>query len=167
MTEDQLGPRLTEARHLARKIIKDAGIDTAPVSLWRVIKHLQTGYELYVSRVSVGTQIAGMLVTVEQEEREFSTIYFNQNHPWCRRRFTIGHEIGHLLMGHATQCVDGSNDASETEQEANAFAAELLIPLKLIKADYKKTPNIPTLAHQYQTSQQTMGIQLIQLRLVK
>lgn len=161
-----MGPRLTSARHLARRIIKDAKILTVPVSLWQIILYLQTDYQLYIQGIFVGDKISGMLVTIRQEEEEHSTIYFNKNHPWCRRRFTIGHELGHLLMGHTGPCL-GEKGGSEYEQEANAFAGELLVPLSLIKVDYKNTPNIPDLAFKYRTSQQTMGIQLIQLKLVK
>ncbi len=43
-----------------------------------------------------------------------------------RRRFTLAHELGHVLLEH-----DGDGDARE--REANAFAAELLMPRALVR----------------------------------
>ncbi len=56
----------------------------------------------------------------------------NSDKPWARRRFTLAHEIGHLVMGHVASgqiVIDesvGSTDSRETE--ANGFAAGLLMP---------------------------------------
>ena len=77
-------------------------------------------------------------------------IGFNKNHQLYRRRFTIAHEIGHLLMGHT--CSNSKENNSEIE--ANTFASELLIPTKFIKRDFREEPNaIPQLAKRYCVSQ--------------
>jgi Zn-dependent peptidase ImmA (M78 family)/transcriptional regulator with XRE-family HTH domain len=47
-------------------------------------------------------------------------IFLNRNMPADRQRFTLAHEIGHIVM-HRTP-------TPEMEQEANAFAAALLMP---------------------------------------
>ena len=57
-----------------------------------------------------------------------------------RKRFTIAHELGHLLMpGHddygicSTEVIESwAKDLRDKEREANAFAAELLMPLSLV-----------------------------------
>lgn len=64
-------------------------------------------------------------------------VLVNTNQPRSRRRFTLAHELGHLLipwhLGTFTDSVDLSDIEShsenfEFEKEANNFAAELLMP---------------------------------------
>jgi len=74
-----------------------------------------------------------------------------------RRRFTIGHELGHWCMHRdgeqsvfcraaAVEAGDGAQAADErpplhpSEEEANAFAAALLMPARLIREHYDR-PN--------------------------
>ncbi|MFC0268024.1 ImmA/IrrE family metallo-endopeptidase [Kushneria aurantia] len=51
-----------------------------------------------------------------------------------RRRFTMAHELGHVLMGHVQPGVEPRRDTNfnaygdPLETGANAFAAELLMP---------------------------------------
>jgi Zn-dependent peptidase ImmA (M78 family) len=57
------------------------------------------------------------------------------------RRFTIAHELGHLVLGHPTQVPSrthspGARGASIHELEANAFAAELLMPEYLLREKF-------------------------------
>ncbi len=49
-------------------------------------------------------------------------IFLNQHVPADRMRFSLAHELGHIIM----HTVPGD----EIENEANAFAAELLVPEK-------------------------------------
>ena len=59
-----------------------------------------------------------------------------------RQRFTLAHEIGHHVLGHVTSerhpCRDNSSNFNSTvnssqEQDANNFAAQLLMPEEAIK----------------------------------
>lgn len=158
--------RIGQARNLARNLLKKAGIKESPTSLRTVIAHLQKEYELGVFPDStLKDGVSGLLVTVETElldeqEDRYDEIRYNEKHSWHRKRFTIAHEIGHLLFN--TSCnksfltFDFIKDLIEVE--ANQFAAELLIPLALIKKDLKK-PNakVPELAWKYIVSQEAMG----------
>jgi Zn-dependent peptidase ImmA (M78 family) len=66
----------------------------------------------------------------------------NSSHAPVRQRFTIAHEIGHLIMHKGTPVFvdrlirvdrrDGTT--SKQERDANAFAAELLMPRGFITA---------------------------------
>ena len=56
-----------------------------------------------------------------------------------RKRFSIAHELGHLLMGHITLIQKICSDAdmmdwyqSSQEAQANFFASELILPTKLV-----------------------------------
>lgn len=57
-------------------------------------------------------------------------IAYNPNAPGDRIRFTLAHELGHKIMHE--HVYDG------VEEEANRFAAELLMPTKLIRAQLRQ-----------------------------
>lgn len=159
----EFGPRKKVAKSLAQKLIKDSKVSEAPVSLQKIIEHLQKTYSLDVKKITIGEKVSGLLVVCKEVDSEYSTIGFNANHPWCRRRFTIAHEIGHLLMGHG--CNKNLEDRSMNETEANQFAGELLVPTAFIKKDFKKISNVQELAKLYRVSDQTITIKIIDSRL--
>jgi Zn-dependent peptidase ImmA (M78 family) len=55
-------------------------------------------------------------------------IFMNRNVPGDRWRFTLAHELGHLVMHEIPH--------DRMEDEANAFAAEFLMPANLVRADF-------------------------------
>ena len=57
-------------------------------------------------------------------------LFANRNVPGERHRFNLAHELAHLVM-HFSVAHD------DPEDEANAFAAEFLMPRKLIRADLR------------------------------
>lgn len=161
-----LSPNKGRASILAKALIKDAGVAHAPVSLRRIIEHLQQTRNVIVRGVGdFSERVSGLLVVCSEVDNDYAVIGYNEKHPWCRRRFTIGHEIGHLLMGHA--CDSSSVHNSINETEANLFSGELLMPIELLKNDIKKHPDIPTLAKLYLVSAEAMSIRLMNARLLK
>lgn len=160
----KFGPRKKLAKTLAQRIIKDIKISKAPVSLQQVIEYLQTKYKLDVKKITIGEKVSGLLVTCKEVDNEYATIGFNGAHPWCRRRFTIAHEIGHLLLEHS--CNKATDDGSVNETEANQFAAELLVPVLFLKKDFVKIKNAQDLAKLYRVSDQTITIKLMDTRLI-
>ena len=56
-------------------------------------------------------------------------IFYNPNYYLPRVRFSIAHEIGHLLLEHNTNLL-----TDKIETEANAFAARLLMPVGVLHA---------------------------------
>jgi hypothetical protein len=159
-----LGPRKKAAKVLAQKLIKSAGIVVPPVSLQRVIEQLQTTYTLSVRRIEASPKVSGLIVVCKEVDAEYATIGFNGDLPWCRRRFTIAHEIGHLIFGHA--CIKGHEDNSHNEKEADIFAGELLVPTVFIKKDFARTQDLRELSKLYRVSDQTLTIKLMDDRLV-
>jgi hypothetical protein len=88
-----------------------------------------------------------------------------------RRRFTIGHEVGHwvlhrrfgdgLFCRRATIEEDQPAPIPPTEDEANVFAAALLMPAELVRWAYKRTDgNFPALCRMFGASQAAMGRRL-------
>jgi Zn-dependent peptidase ImmA (M78 family) len=146
------------ARNIARKLLKDAKVKDVPISLWKIIEYLKPQHELEVLRFSLGA-VDGILVVYEG----LPTIGFNPSIAWVRRRFTIAHEIGHLLLGHT--CTDPDLD-NDPEAEANQFAAELLMPLAILKIDYKHERDLEKLAAKYIVSKEAMCLHLMECRIL-
>jgi Zn-dependent peptidase ImmA (M78 family) len=107
----------------------------------------------------------------------------NGLHADVRQRFTIAHELGHLELHQDTLFVDGllrRDDVSSLavdsqEIEANAFAAELLMPRHLLLAEVSdRMPKsgvaeparlVKQLAKVFEVSEQAMEIRLANLGL--
>ncbi len=118
-----------------------------------------------------------MLVRSENE----TTIGVNSSHPLARRRFSIAHELGHLLLHpgrplllHESVRVNFrdavSSMATDAEEiEANAFAAELLMPAAAIRdavgraAGLERSKLVASLASRFSVSAQAMEIRLVNL----
>lgn len=93
----------------------------------------------------------GALVT--NTAKSEGVIFYSARSPAPRRRFTIGHELGHFLLPWHRQtnfnCSEediGGAGRSDWEIQANQFAAELLIPAALMKRKLKPLKD-PELAH--------------------
>jgi Zn-dependent peptidase ImmA (M78 family) len=69
-------------------------------------------------------------------------LFVNARHNTARQRFTVAHEFGHHRLDH-TSVIDGVAALTDTghdpqEVEANAFAAEFLIPRDAIEKRYRR-----------------------------
>jgi Zn-dependent peptidase ImmA (M78 family) len=77
------------------------------------------------------------------------TIYVNSQEPPQRQLFTVAHELGHYFLEHQPNS-DGKHERasglvkptsySTSEADADFFAANLLMPEKLVRAEVKKFP---------------------------
>jgi Zn-dependent peptidase ImmA (M78 family) len=102
-----------------------------------------------------------------------------------RRRFTIAHEVGHLLLHvpvvHKSFCdrpadvqeveedppAAGLSELREREREANLFARELLMPESLVNEQARATgSNLPALADRFEVSVPAMRLRLRLLKLL-
>jgi Zn-dependent peptidase ImmA (M78 family) len=137
--------RINKIQELAVKILVDAGLYKIPIDVKKVCKSLGVNVLSY----DLGTEVSGVLVL----ENDTATIGFNQQQSDPRKRFTIAHELGHFILHRKTQndvFVDrdfiilyrrGQEKYSDAEllqeQEANAFAAAILMPHALIEEELK------------------------------
>ena len=96
-----------------------------------------------------------------------------------RRRFTIGHELGHWVLHQDEQtslfCRHGAVDPAEgergarppldpIEEQANWFAASLLMPAALVRSHYERTGgDFPALCRIFNCSGAAMGRRLHQV----
>ena len=107
-----------------------------------------------------------------------AVIGVNSSHLIQRQRFTIAHEIGHLLL-HTNESLHVDKNfpiglrngisgkaVDEKEIEANQFAAALLMPADLIAEDVLRLTGmdvlmaIKKLARKYRVSEQAMSVRL-------
>ncbi|MGL5719433.1 MAG: ImmA/IrrE family metallo-endopeptidase [Alphaproteobacteria bacterium] len=102
------------------------------------------------------------LINVKDKE-----IIVNSNDTYERQRFTIAHEIGHFVL-HGKDSQDTAEDVlyrepwastDYKEQEANCFAANLIVPEHLLRKYYLKG-NIENLAKAFGMSVTMMGYRI-------
>lgn len=61
---------------------------------------------------------------------DHSVVVVNAEPFWFRQNFTIAHEIGHLASG--SECLGDVKTVNNSERNANSFAAEMLLPKKIM-----------------------------------
>jgi len=95
-------------------------------------------------------EISGMLVPLSAGHDHPWAIIYNSTHPTVRQRFTIAHELGHVLLHAFTsphadlgfrvrfRDPDSSSGSVREEIEANQFAAELLMPKEAVLREAAK-----------------------------
>lgn len=70
----------------------------------------------------------------------WNIVFLNKNthHTMCKIRWSIAHELGHVVLGHLQQCNLRSNRGLiyTLDREANIFAEELLMPADFIFSHY-------------------------------
>jgi Zn-dependent peptidase ImmA (M78 family) len=156
MEEERIknNPRIGVARMIARKLIADAGIEKPPVLLGPIINFLKKESNLTLKAWDFPKSIDGIHLLDEN----VVVIGYNQNVNYFRKRFTIAHELGHFLLKHLIKEHEiNLYDKDPQEKEANAFAAELLMPTDFIKPDFKGKPNIELLSMKYLVSREAIG----------
>lgn len=135
---------VAQIRKKVEEILKSQNIVSSPIDVEQVANSLGVD----VVNEDLDSDVSGLLV-ITQGKR---TIAVNKGHFDNRKRFTIAHEIGHLVL----HCTDTFHDdifidkkvfnrnsqASQgiyrQEIEANRFAAELLMPKKMIIEEIDK-----------------------------
>lgn len=146
-------PRVGMARKAARNILTTAQIQEPPIMLREIVAHLKKSHKLFVSAWNLGDGVDGIQIKNGDEV----SIAYNQLRPVHRQRFTVAHEIGHFVLGHTSTSHERSDDNKPEEIEANQFAAELLMPLKMLKRDINNGANVPKqLAKRYFVSEEAM-----------
>jgi Zn-dependent peptidase ImmA (M78 family) len=109
-------------------------------------------------------QVAGFLDFDEK------AIYVNSADHYNRQTFTIAHELGHYLMHKELFERDSARykvllrrpigeETDPIEKEANAFAANLLVPMNLLNL-YKKYATQEDLAQLFAVSRDVIGYRL-------
>jgi Zn-dependent peptidase ImmA (M78 family) len=137
--------QLHKAEQRAAKLLHKYQIHKPPVSVKDIVK--KEGLKLI--SYDLGEEVSGILVI----ENGAGTIGYSSENSRVRQRFTIAHELGHFILHNTTNSevfvdrdfiVKYRTDKKYTqaeirqEQEANAFAAALLMPKEMLQAELAK-----------------------------
>jgi Zn-dependent peptidase ImmA (M78 family) len=166
-------PRYSLARRKAAELLHEAEVKEAPVPV-----------EALAERVGAVIRYApydGKLSGLIHRAGGHAVIGVNSLHSAARQRFSIAHEIAHLVLHEPELHVDEhafvafrnpeSSKASDPHEiEANQFAAALLMPPELLRQailELGTNPDvaeaIQVLAQDFQVSEQAMTIRLTSL----
>jgi Zn-dependent peptidase ImmA (M78 family) len=148
---------MTEAvvRQQAAKLLEQLRITEPPVNVEDVAARV--GLRVEHKRLLDG--LSGRLL------RERMVVEVNSTHARNRKRFTIAHEIGHLLLKHSNVvCAADRWTAADprrvNERQANAFASELLMPELWIRARWPDVHDYRAMATLFEVSPEAMFLRL-------
>jgi Zn-dependent peptidase ImmA (M78 family) len=162
------------ADDLATALLADAGINAAPVDVEALAK--RQGAQVIRQRYDEG-DVSGMLL----REPERVIIGVNSFHAPVRQRFTIAHELGHLVLHRGRALIldtpvrvnfrdrTSSLATDREEMEANRFAAALLMPADLVVAAARSSRAsgvdalVDALATKFKVSPEAMSYRLVNL----
>lgn len=145
VADDILKAQTKLAKHKATEIWKDFCDEKIPIALNDIVQKLG----IYAKSDALTSE--GMTRT----DAGITCIIYNANSPTVRQRFTVAHEIGHIVLEHTSIFGDCSQFSKKSqESEANSFARELLVPSSDLKQFVKsKKCSIQDIVQRYWVSQ--------------
>jgi Zn-dependent peptidase ImmA (M78 family) len=166
-----------EMDHRATELLRKLDLFNVPVNVKLVGERLGAN----VVFDDLEDDVSGFLL----KEKNVVTIAINKAHHPNRQRFTIAHECGHLAL-HATGQKDqlwvdkaylffrdsqSSSGDQLAEIQANQFAAALLMPESLLRANIEDAASLSDvdifrLAVKFGVSEQAMTLRLVSLGLI-
>lgn len=159
-----------KARAAALQLIEQHGVRAAPVPLDRIVR----AAGVVVQYRPFDGELSGLAFIKDGQP----TIGVNSLHASTRQRFTLAHELGHILLHRPVLEASGvhvdkgslrrdslaSQGVDHQEIEANNFAAELLMPEPLLATaleghnlDFEDEEAVQALAKKFKVS--TMALQ--------
>lgn len=191
MTTDR--PRFNIRKKLVREVVeelhdqlREQGAFKAPIPVEKIAKAMNVKVT-YVD--TEDPDLSGFFYRDPHTGK--AVIGINASHYRTRQRFTLAHELGHLMIhsfedlhydrkgsgGIRNRDALSSTGENREEMEANLFAAELLMPEELIfdKLEETQTDDIfgknidsvvRTMAKEFQVSSQALNIRMNQLGIV-
>lgn len=156
----------------AKELLKEHGLYTVPVDPIKLAESLNV--EVYETNFK-DENLSGVISKDENKVVILTAL----NECYNRTRFTVAHELGHLMLHMSERQVieeyHRGNKKSKQEVEANAFAAALLMPIDLIKSyfeeldktnlsDYRK---ISILSEIFKVSESAVMYRMINLGLIR
>ena len=173
----------SDVKKMAEKFCDKYDINTYPVEIIRICN--ENGLKVFEEYLD--DDVSGLIVVDEKEWPKYGTNQFilvNLVESASRRRFTIAHELAHFVLHRNGSYLYAHRDIntegivrSKIEQEANYFAANILMPEKLIREkvdDLKneiwgKLPNfvlIHEIADHFVVSESAAEVRLKQLGII-
>lgn len=165
----------------AKRILKKYPGQRLPIKVEVIAKDL--GASIAYDRFENDSNMSAMLY----RDSKKTVIGVNSLHSILRQRFSIAHEIGHLVLHNGELYIDRSAKVNfrdhraslaidSEEIEANTFAAELLMPENIVITETKRFVNnnsksdpselIVSLAKKFKVSQKAIDYRLQNLHLI-
>lgn len=156
-------PDYGKVRACVQRVLQENNIVRPPI----LPREIASNYGLEVRAVDFSPDnddVAGLIDFAKK------IIYVNEKEHFNRQTFTIAHELGHFLLH--KDLFEGDPERYEVllrmpigaetdpiEKEANAFAADLLVPRKFLDL-YKKYADVDELAQLFAVSREVIGYRL-------
>jgi Zn-dependent peptidase ImmA (M78 family) len=157
----------THAREAAQSVLKEHRITSAPVPVDRIARQLG----VRVQFAPLDNDLSGMAHIRDG----IVVVGVNSLHAPNRQRFTLAHELGHVVLHrpilegavHVDRVLlrdrNSSTGTDQQEIEANAFASELLMPTEILESMLggrqvilDDDEEIATLARKFRVSESAM-----------
>jgi Zn-dependent peptidase ImmA (M78 family) len=147
-------------------------VRTAQASLVKYFSKPNTpsGLAVPVDVEQLATALGFQVVRIHSVTDEFSglvspkhkLIGVNGNHHVHRQRFTVAHEIGHIVLNHPPESHCTQNQIDEYNREADVCASELLIPTQLIAPHLleSRMTSVSTLSKLFDVSEEAMSMKI-------
>ena len=164
----------TKPERRAAKLLRDHDVTGPAVD----VEALAEALGISVQYERLASDMSGVLLV----ENGTASVAINESHHRNRQRFTLAHEIGHVLL-HADEdrlFVDrrffrnewSSKGELREEIEANAFAASLLMPRRFVTQCIEPGAGITELdvfrlATRFEVSEQAMTLRLVKLGFIE
>ncbi|MFF3073429.1 helix-turn-helix domain-containing protein [Kitasatospora sp. NPDC057904] len=161
---NQVGTSVERGNDLARAATK-----ALPREPWgRSTRELAADFEQAFDVVIASTALPDKLDGLSWSTELFHLILVTQTRVWTRQRFTLAHELGHILARDAyddavVEKVQPGRTADAREVQANAFAAEFLMPTEAILSEAGASPkrvDVLRMAWHFKVSPSAMATRL-------
>jgi len=149
LRREQVRHHLCTATALAtvQRFTASSGEVSAPIPIDKMARWL--GFQV-VLLFSAGDEFSG-LVSPRQK-----LIGINGHHHRHRRRFSLAHEIAHILMKHPPESHCTASEIATYNAEADLCASEILIPETLLSPLLATTRNTIALSRVFDVSEEAM-----------
>lgn len=153
----------------AKELIKENYVIEPPVDVYGIAQN--TG--LHIIEKPFPNDIANVSGFIDLSD-DSAVMYINADDAPNRRKFTVAHELGHWLLHREQIRADpektvllrvalGVANNDPFEKEANAFAAELLVPMDFLCAQ-EADKSVTELAELFQVSPDIIGYRKVSAR---
>jgi Zn-dependent peptidase ImmA (M78 family) len=139
------------AREILAQYAKGRNLLKPPIRIESIAEWL--GFQV-ILLYTVGEEFSGLVSTRQK------LIGINGKHHRHRRRFTIGHELAHVLLKHPPESHCTPREIAHYNAEADECAAELLMPASLLAQWLPITRNVSNLAYAFDVSEEAMAVRM-------
>lgn len=157
LSRKRIGYSRKAAHSLLERFALKNGKLKPPIPVWNIAE--TEGFEIHLMQNWSVKQSA----LVDHAEK---LIGINRKHHPHRQRFSLAHEIGHVVLQHPAESELGDEENRLCDREADEFAGELLVPYHFLKIEIEKITDIDKLARVFNVSNQVITIRLISRNLL-